>query len=41
LKNEQSNIVSGGAKYAISQNPPIAEEADEGDIDGKTLPRES
>jgi hypothetical protein len=44
LKTEQENLVAGGGTYAVSKNPPIAEEADEGNIDGKTdkdIPRGS
>jgi hypothetical protein len=45
LRNEQEEIIAaGGGTYAVSANPPIAEEADEGNIDGKTekdMPRGS
>lgn len=44
LKIEQINMVAGGAKFANSKDPPIAEEPDEGNIDGKTdkdIPRGS
>jgi len=37
-------LAAGGGKFANSKDPPIAEEADEGNIDGKTekdLPRVS
>lgn len=36
LQNETANQVAGGGTYAESKIPPILEEADEGNVDGKS-----